>query len=672
MGKKKSDSEALMTVDELDSALKVAEGEVDGTEVTSRLADLIRSDWQAARDARAERIDAQMLRNLRQWRGLYDPEKLAAIAKMPGGSKLYPMITNSVSTTLQSKIRAILEQNDPPWTLDVEPKPDLPPDIEQEITVNVFNQTVREVVAPMAAAGQPVDESALGQALALKMTEARNHAQVLLKEEAKGRVEGMDKKIRTQWDEGGGPAALNECIVDYCRNVISVLKGPVLRNEKSLSWVRGKGGKYVMKAGIERRVIFERRPPENIYPLVGTTDIRKGGLIDFYRFSRADINKFLGLPGYNDKEIRAVLSEYDQGGLEGWVTQTITSDVAAITKEVEPTAEQKDPLIDALNYWGSVPGSLLIEYGLDEKRIPDPDIEYEVEAWLIGRHVIRCVLNPNPLGEHPYSATGYGMEPGQFWYLSLCEQIRAPQMLCCDAFLDLRRNIEIASGPIPEVDYDRVPNASNWQPEPWAPVVSTSDQMSKGFAVKFNDIPMKADPLMAVYDKFEGKAYMDAGIPNPTAPDSNPTLGGASIAETAKNLRIQLHVDNIEANLIAPAIARLYNHNMLFDEDESIKTVAKVTVKGIHSLVAKELKLRRRQERIAGMNNPTDLQITGMEGRKNDLEDMLKEEGSDPSRILKGDLNAAQQGQAAPPAKPAETDAAGNMTAGRDFSTVKN
>lgn len=671
MEKKKSVSKST-TLEEFDASLAAAAGEVEDEGVCSELASRIQADWQAARNARAELIDEMMLRNLRQWRGQYDPEKLAAIASMPGGSKLYPMITRGISTDLHGQIKEILSQNDPMWSLDVEPESELPPDVELSITHSAAAQSAKETTDQLIASGQPYDEQSFMQAYLQKMSETRAHAQTLLTEEAKTRAEGMNKKIQTQWEEGGGPAAAEECLVDYCRNVISVMKWAI-RNEKRIKYKKNRKGKVKPEVATEPSIMIWRRPPEAIYPLLGTTNIRTGGLIDFHRLSRAEINKFIGLPGYNDEEIRSVLREYDEGGLEEWVSQTITSDVATIMKEVDPLYQSTDPLIDALNYWGSFPGSVLLDYGMDESRITDPDIEYEVEAWLIGTHVIRCVINPDRLGRHPYSATGYGMEPGQFWYTSLCEEIRAPQMLCCDAFLDLQRNMNLASGPIPEVDSERVPNAGVWEPEPWTPIVSTHDQTDKGPAVKFNNIPMQSAALTAVYGTFKGEAYQIAGIPNPNAPvQAGQTLGGASMAQTAKNLRIQLHVDNFENKQIAPIVEDLFNYNMQFDEDESIKGNAKVRIRGTHSLVAKELKLKRRQERIAAMNNPTDLQITGLEGRKNDIEDMLREEGSDPSRILNGNLNPAQTGQAAPGAKPAEMDAAGISAAGREFSTVSH
>jgi len=654
---------------EIEEALKAAEGEVKEVVVRSRLAQYIREQWQMARDARAQTVDKIMLQNLRQVRGKYDPDHLAAIRSGAGGSEVYMMITNNIAMVGASRVKSILKQADRLWNLDPGSVPELPPDVEKAITEQVTVQTIQDVGQEFAMSGKPFDNQTFASELGRRVGEMKENALTLIEAEASDRLEGMGRKIQEQWDDGGGPEALDACITDFFRNVGCFLKGPIVRNEKKIHWVKGKNGKYKMESGVERKVVFERVAPENIYPLVGTTSIRHGGLIEFHRLSRKDLSALIGLPGYNDDEIRAVLEDYGQGGLNEWTTQTINSEVANILDEHPPDGSPQDELIDALQLWAPVQGSMLLDYGMPEKRIPDPDIDYEVDAWLIGNHVIRCVLNPNPLGEHPYSSTGYQKEPDCFWHTSMPEIVRGPQMQCnASGGRALANNVAIASGPAVEMDIDRVQNAAGMKIKPWMKILSTSDQMTSGNAVKFNDIPLKAGPLMEIYNQFEQKAYMYAGIPNPSSMEINPTVGGTSIAETDRNKGIQELVSNIEKDLVHSAISRLYNFNMLYDEDESIKGDATIKIKGIHSITSRELKLRRDQEMYAATNNPTDMAITGPEGRRNWLRMILRELGNDPDDITLGNLEGA--GQAPPPAKPAETDVAGNRSAGRDYSVV--
>jgi len=61
---------------------------------------------------------------------------------------------------------------------------------------------------------------------------------------------------------------------------------------------------------------------------------------------------------------------------------------------------QQNPseLIDALQYWGSVQGQLLLDWGLTEEEIPDPLMDYPIEGWVVGHWVIKAAINPDPLG----------------------------------------------------------------------------------------------------------------------------------------------------------------------------------------------------------------------------------------------------------------------------------
>jgi hypothetical protein len=55
---------------------------------------------------------------------------------------------------------------------------------------------------------------------------------------------------------------------------------------------------------------------------------------------------------------------------------------------------------------------MLLEYGISTRSIPDPLRDYFVQAWLIGRYVIKVQLSPSPRKRHPYYITSFEKVPG--------------------------------------------------------------------------------------------------------------------------------------------------------------------------------------------------------------------------------------------------------------------
>ena len=109
----------------------------------------------------------------------------------------------------------------------------------------------------------------------------------------------------------------------------------------------------------------------------------------------------VGVPGYDDGAIRAVLENYGTSGMRMWLYDETDQDDAA-GRPSYTLVTNSDGLIDALQYWGSVQGQMLLDWGMTRVQVPEPTKEYQVEAWSIGPYVIKATLNPDPLNRRPY------------------------------------------------------------------------------------------------------------------------------------------------------------------------------------------------------------------------------------------------------------------------------
>ena len=143
------------------------------------------------------------------------------------------------------------------------------------------------------------------------------------------------------------------------------------------------------------------------------------------------------------------------------------------------------------------------------------------------------------------------------------------------------------------------------------------------------------------------------------------TASGLSMLMDAANKGLKGVVANVDTNVIAPMLTKLYNYNMIYDKDPTIKGDAQVVASGAVSLMRIESMQLRRNEFLQVTANPIDMQITGVEGRAEVLRsvasglDLNTDKIVPPEEDLQKNMQAAadqqqleqgQQGQQGQPA----------------------
>ena len=644
----------------LDEERRAAE-KTQATPLATGVARYIRQCWQQARYAKQMTVEPRMIQNMRARRGEYDPEKLAAIREM-GGSEIYANLTSVKCRSASSWLRDVLMStgSERPWTLRPTPVADLPPDLNDEI--------VQKVAAPLAQAmmaGQQVPDDALKQAL----QDARDEALNAVQAEARRRADRMSDKMEDQLVQGGWLQALDAFIEDITTFPTAVLKGPVIRRRKMLKWVPTADGKFEAKAEDVLREEWERVSPFHIYPSPAATTVQDGFIIERHKLTREDLNAMIGVEGYDDASIRMVLEHYGQGGLREW----LTNDVAQASSEGKATtqiAQNVDGLIDALQFWGSVQGRMLIEWGMSEEEIPDPTREYNVEAWLIGIYVIKATLNYDPLGRKPYYKASYEDVPGSWWGNSVADLIRDSQIVVNAAARSIVNNMGIASGPQVTVNVERLaPGEDVTQMTPWRIWQVTNDVSGGGQApVNFYQPDSRIAELMGVFEKFQQMADEYSGLPKYLAGEAGGagrTASGLSMLMGNAGKAIKQVVANIDIGVMTPLLERLYDHNMQYSDDPDLKGDVQIVARGASSLINKETAQLRRNEFLAATANPIDMQIVGVEGRAAILRETARNLDMDIDKVvppmgkLQQKLAAAQMMQAQAQGTPAKPQAIG-------------
>ena len=572
----------------------------------------IRKCWTDARDAKEQTVERRMLASLRQRRGEYDPEVEAKL-KSQNSTMVFMHITSNKCRAAAAWLRDAL--GDMPWSCEPTPIADIEPGIEQQVT----GELAPELIVQLMQMGyQPSKQELIEIMQAMKDSKS-----VSVQDHARRAAERMTKKMKDQLIEGGFEQAFDQFIDDLATFPAAILKGPVVRARPSLAWRQDPDtGSYRVKVEQQYRLEWERVSPFDIYPAPDATNIDDGYLIERHRLTRSDLQALRTVEGYSPEAIDGALAEYRDGYLED-----INVDQTRRTIEGKADVSNENPsgLIEALQFWGPVQGRLLVEWGVPENDLGegfDPLDEYQVEAWLVGRHVIKLQMNPDPLNRKPYYKTSWENIPGSFWGNSIPDLCRDVQRICNAAARALVNNMGIASGPQVMVNVDNLPkDAAVSDMYPWK-IWLTSNATSgttNGAPVAFFQPASNAGELMQIYNRFAELADEHTGIPrymtgNSPAGGAGRTASGMSMLMNNAGKSIKAVVGSVDS-IMKPAIERLYFYNMLYADDPDLKGDVHIVARGAMNLIQKETQQQRLNEFLGiALQNPMVNQLVGPEG----------------------------------------------------------
>lgn len=578
-------------------------------QMETALAGHIRRCWESAKQQKRE-VEERMLDCLRRVKGEYSQEQLKAIEQQ-GGSKVYMMITATKTRAAQAWIQDILMPvNERPWGLSPTPIADIPPAFMQQL-----QQQVMQEMATMTQQGEQITPQLKQQLTQQAQDRLRKEAQEASAEAA----DKMERLIEDQLAEGDWKESLEQFISDFAIFPAAIIKGPTLRRHKALAWADG----WQPVKVDEIRPGFERVSPFDFYPSPDATGIDDGAyLIERVRYRRADLQSMLRVEGYDDQSIRDALREYGQGGLRDWLwTDGERARLEGRQHDLLSPAET----IDGLHYWGAAQGLQLLQWGMRPDEIPDPTAEYQVEAILIGRHCVRCVINDDPMERRPYGKASFQPVPGSFWGTGIPELMADIQDVCNAAARGLINNLAISSGPQIDVSMDRLaPGEDPTDIYPWKIWRTRQGMAAQGTtnpAIRFFQPNSNASELLAVYETFEQKADDATNIPrylygNEAAGGAGNTASGLSMLMESANKGIKAAIGHIDTGVLKRMVEAMWLHNMLYSDDISVKGDCKVIPRGSNAMLQRERTQMMQQQLFQHLANPQIVQqALGIKGQ---------------------------------------------------------
>lgn len=610
------------------------------------LASRVRTAWDTAKRAKTD-IEAQMLKSLRQKNGQYEPEKLAAI-KSINQPEVYVMATDTKCRSAEAWVKEIIFQpNEAPWDISPTPVPELPVDIQEQLKRQLLMKMMALAYQEAAMAPDDTPGEVDPQEIFSKMQEMSpdimKAAKILLERKAKDVCKDMKQEIEDQLVEGGWYEALEESIFDVITMKAGFVKGPVFVKKKKRTPVSNPlTGLISVQVQDEIIPQYSYASPFDIYPAPNSNGIDDLWLIHHIQLTPTELNNLLGAPGFRDDEIREVLDEYRAGGLKEW---TAISTERKAQENKDSSAEFIYEKIDALEYWGSEQGKVLLEWGMPPVKIPDADKDYNICCWLIGRHVIKAMLNPDPLGQKPFSKASFVEQPNSFWGKGLPEVVADLQGIINAIARALVNNVGMASGPMIERNIDRIPPGESKTLWPWKVWDVTDAQMGHSApALQFYQPQMFVEKLVMAYKHFAGLLDEHSGVPAYAHGDPNVgggagrTASGLSMLMSGAARGIKQVIKAIDAKIIKRTIERQYYWNIEQADMKNLICDYKIHAKGTSVLLAKEQQSVRRTEFLTATANPIDSQLMGPDGRRYLLKEVAKSHELDTSQMFPDDL----------------------------------
>ena len=628
---------------DLEAQAQRANAALQASPMIQGLAAHVRHRWEVMRDHKRVTVEDRLSKCIRARNMEYEPEKLAEIREQ-GGSEIFMGIVSTKCRTATAWLRDTLLGTgaDKPWSLSPTPIPEVPPDVTQAMQ-QIMQANLQEYYA---AGNPPVSPDELRQ-LAGGMKDTAMRA---MKHEAEKRVDRMEQKMEDQLTEGGYTKALFEFTNDIATFPFAVMKGPTPRKRKALKYIEGGLGAVDVL-----RDEWERVDPYKFYWSPWGDDIQNMPVMELHHLTREDVEAMLGVDGYDESAVRSLLADFGAGGFE-WL-EHYDSEMEDVTDKDYDDAH--DDVIAALQLWDSIPGDLLIEWGMDESEIEDPQKSYPCEVWMVDNIVIKAVLNYDPLGRKPYYITSFEKVPGRVDGNGVADLCMDAQNMCNAAARALANNMGISSGPQVGVNVSRLPSGEDiTQMYPWK--IWQFKQSEYGDAsppMSFFQPNSNAQELMAVFKQFMELADEVSGIPRymtgQHVPGAGRTSSGLSMLMSNAGKSIKQVIGNVDYDVITPMLERQYQRNLRYSDDPDLIGDVQILARGAMSLVVKEAEAVRKNEFLRlVLESPVAQQIVGPAGTAELMRDLASNLNTNvdrlvPSReeIQKQQAIAAQQQQ---------------------------
>ena len=538
------------------------------TVVARRFNDAVR--WQSQ-----ERVGGVPLRMVLrqcydQYHGILSPTEQKIIDDI--GVDAHVNLSAMKAGVVQSYLaESLIQAGQLPWTIQPTPVPDLSDSGELMVAQSV-QQSVEQ--------GFRGDLRSL--VYSLKSEAARKEL-----EHAQDIADNMMKLITDQCAEGGWNRAMFGFINNFCVYPYAVLAGPIPTRRVRMQW-----SGETLRPKYETFYEFKSISPWDFWWSPDSPDTQRGtGIFIRQRWTRQQLLDAAKMTSYIGENIIKVLDDANRNDFRyHWISNNPEQTDSQVL-----SWRDNDTTIDILIHWGYFSGRELSKYGV-------PGLEdnefYNAMVTMCGRHIIQVLVEKNPtLNKRPvFTASFYTTQdriPGE----SIPQRLRDVERCYETCLRYLISNAYYGSAPITEADYARVSKFMSDEDIgriiPGSMYFSEPELGNATPAFKYYSLPNNMAAFQNALVYFMDLADRVTNIPaalHGTAQGSgaNRTFRGAAMLQSNAVKAIQSAVFNIDEFVYKPLGELLYNYNMVYSKDQTVKGDCKIMARGVTALLQKE------------------------------------------------------------------------------------
>lgn len=410
----------------------------------------------------------------------------------------------------------------------------------------------------------------------------------------------LEKEIHDQLLDTNAVNVLRNAIFESALLGTGIVKGPFNYYKRIHRWTAGEDGfrEYTPEEKVVPRI--EHVSLWDFHPDPAATSIEDCEyVIERHRMSRQQLRNLMNRPFFNKEAIENTLvkgANYEDKYYEDTIRE----------EETQPNVNESR--FEVLEYWGVLDAKFAEEVGLD---LPDTISELDqvqINVWVCGSQVLRCVLNPFTPARIPYSAFPYEVNPYQIWGVGVAENMEDAQMLMNGHVRMAIDNLALAGNLVFDVDEASLVPGQNFDIFPGK--VFRRQSGVTGTAINGLKFPNTAPENIQMYQIARQLSDEETGIPSimhgqTGVTGTGRTASGLSMMLSSGNLSIKTVIKNIDDYLLKPLGEAFFQWNMQYN-DRSPDIVGDLEIKprGTSAVMQKEVRTQRLTTLLQTIANP--------------------------------------------------------------------
>lgn len=566
-------------------------------------------------EAAKKRIDFEQrwLRDLRQYKGIYDPDVLAKID--PKRSRAFIRETRTKVRTLDARVMDLLfpANGDKNWELLTTPVPTVNADVEAKII-----EAVKGIILQSGEQREPTeDEVELAKTGFLEIS-----------------TKGMSNEIEDQLAEIKYRSIIRNVVHSGHLYGTGWLKGPLVDSVVEKHWellpdATGNAKRWTLVTKAINRPYAEAKSIWVCYPDMSATELDQCRY-----FCERHIVPRHELNAISKREDFAIGSSYIMQHMadnpdgkttaqsyEGILYQLGDND-ATTTVDTKPKADIKGSY-ELIEIWGYLSGSELLEESgslfdktKDKYEENDPVLlqDYPVNAWILDNEVVKLAIEPIEGVAIPYYTYYFDKDETSIFGEGLASVMRDPQRLSNASVRAMIDNAAHCAGPQYEVNIDLLADGEDPTDigafKVWQRIGKDADIAGKE-VVRVKTIASYTNEFMAMQGLFSRLGDEVTIVPRYLQGDARVsgagrTAQGLSMLMGQANVGLSDLIKFFDDGITKPFITNMYYWNMQFNPKEHIKGDLKIAARGSTALMAKEIRAQQIQMFLQMTLNPED------------------------------------------------------------------